>query len=211
MLENITWFGHDTFKITGEMVVYTDPYKIKKLDTADLILITHSHYDHCSPDDVAKVSGDKTVIVAPKDCAAKLKGNIKITAPGDKFTAAGVEIEAVPAYNTNKNFHPKSNGWVGYIFTLDSKRYYLAGDTDHIVEMKSIKDIYAAFLPVSGVYVMTADEAAQAACDIAPKFAVPMHYGDIVGTKKDAARFAAEIRRLNASGPKIEPVILPQH
>lgn len=211
MLDNITWFGHDTFKITGKTVIYTDPYKIKKRDAADLILITHSHYDHCSIDDIAKVSGDKTVIVAPKDCASKLKGNVKIAAAGDKFTVEGVEVEAVPAYNTDKTFHPKSNGWVGYIFTLDSKRYYLAGDTDHIVEMKSINDIYAAFLPVSGVYVMTADEAALAALDIAPQFAIPMHYGDIVGTKEDAKRFAAEIKRLTASGHKIEPVILPQH
>ncbi|WP_420264684.1 MBL fold metallo-hydrolase [Candidatus Magnetominusculus dajiuhuensis] len=211
MLDNITWFGHDTFRITGGCVVYTDPYKIKRADTADIILITHSHFDHCSPDDVAKVIGDKTVIVATKDCAAKLRGNIKIAAPGDFLTAAGVEIEAVPAYNTNKSFHPKSNRWVGYIFTLDGKRYYLAGDTDYIVEMRSIRDIYAALLPVSGTYVMTADEAARAALDIAPQFAVPMHYGDIVGTKKDAERFADEIKRLSASGPKIETVILPCH
>ncbi|MBF0553988.1 MAG: MBL fold metallo-hydrolase [Nitrospirae bacterium] len=211
MLDNITWFGHDTFKITGGHVVYTDPYKIKKPDTADLILITHSHFDHCSPDDAAKVTGDKTVIIAPKDCAAKLRGNIKIAAPGNKFTAAGIEIEAVPAYNTNKNFHPKSNGWVGYIFTLDGKRYYLAGDTDLIPDMMYVKDIYAAFLPVSGTYVMTAEEAAHAACDIAPKFAVPMHYGEVVGTIKDAERFAGEIRRLSAGGPKIEAVILPRH
>ncbi|MEO5361889.1 MAG: MBL fold metallo-hydrolase [Nitrospirota bacterium] len=211
MLDNVTWFGHDSFKITDGLVVYTDPYKIKKPDAADLILITHSHFDHCSVDDIAKVSGDKTVIVAPKDCAAKLKGNIKIAAPGDKFTAAGIEVESVPAYNTNKDFHPKSNSWVGYIFTLCGKRYYIAGDTDHIAEMKTLKAIYAAFIPVSGVYVMTADEAARAAVDIAPQFVVPMHYGDIVGTLKDAQRFADEIKRLTVSGPKIETVILPQH
>ncbi|MBF0319354.1 MAG: MBL fold metallo-hydrolase [Nitrospirae bacterium] len=210
MLDNIIWFGHDSFKFTGDKTVYIDPYKIKKSDKADLILITHGHFDHCSPEDIAKVTGDKTIIVAPKDCALKLKGNVKIAAPGDKFSVTGIEIEAVPAYNTNKDFHPKSNAWVGYVFTLDGKRYYHAGDTDHIPEMKTLKDIYAALIPISGVYVMTADEAAHAALDIAPKFAVPMHYGEVVGTKKDAERFAAELRRLSAAGTNIEPVILSQ-
>ncbi|MCG6551501.1 MAG: MBL fold metallo-hydrolase [Candidatus Magnetominusculus sp. LBB02] len=209
MLDNITWFGHDSFKITGTQTVYTDPYKIKKRDAADIILITHSHFDHLSQEDIAKVSTDKTIIIAPKDCAAKLKGNVKTASPGDKFTVSGIEIEAVPAYNVNKDFHPKSNGWVGYIFAIDARRYYIAGDTDLIPEMRAFKDIYVAMLPVSGVYVMTALEAARAAIDIAPQFAIPMHYGDIVGTVKDAERFIAEIKHLTASGPKIEPVILP--
>ncbi|MBF0516781.1 MAG: MBL fold metallo-hydrolase [Nitrospirae bacterium] len=211
MLDNITWFGHDSFKITGEITVYTDPYKIKKADAADLILITHSHFDHCCPEDIAKVTGSNTVIVATRDCAATLTGNVKTAAPGDKLTAAGIEIEAVAAYNTNKSFHPKTNGWVGYIFAFAGKRYYIAGDTDLIPEMKSMHDIYAALLPVSGTYVMTADEAARAAIEIAPKYAVPMHYGAIVGSIKDAQRFAAEVKRLSGGASNIETVILPQH
>ncbi len=193
MIENIHWLGHDTFKISGEKVIYTDPFKIKKEDAADLILITHEHYDHCSPDDVKKIQKSDTFIVAPPDCAAKLSGNVKTVAPGDKLTAGGIEIEAVPSYNTNKQFHTKSRNWVGYIITVNGQRIYLAGDTDFIPEMKTFKaDI--ALLPVSGTYVMTAEEAVKAALAIKPKIAVPMHYDSIVGTKKDAKKFAEGLK-----------------
>lgn len=189
MTENIHWLGHDTFKITGEKVIYTDPFKLKKKDTADIILITHEHYDHCSPEDVKKIQGSSTVIVAPSDCASKFTGNVKKVRPGDKINVNGIDIEAVPSYNTNKQFHTRDRNWVGYIFTVNGKRIYLAGDTDYIPEMKNIKaDV--ALLPVSGTYVMTADEAVKAALDIKPKVAIPMHYNSIVGTEKDAKQFA---------------------
>ncbi|MBA4349581.1 MAG: Zn-dependent hydrolase [Thermodesulfovibrio sp.] len=202
MIKDIHWLGHDTFKITGEKVIYTDPFKIKKKDTADIILITHEHFDHCSPDDVKKIQGTNTVIVATSDCAKKLTGSVKIVKPGDKITVGGVEIEAVPAYNTNKQFHPKDKGWVGYVFTVSGKIIYIAGDTDYIPEMKTFKNIDIALLPVSGTYVMTAEEAAKAALDIKPKIAIPMHYGSIVGNKNDADRFAEKLKG------KIEVVIL---
>lgn len=203
MTGNIHWLGHDTFRIEGEQLIYTDPFNIKKKDKADIILITHEHRDHCSPDDVKKIQGPETVIVATSDCAAKLKGNIKVVKPGDKIEIKGVKIEAVPSYNTNKQFHTKDRGWVGYVFTVKDQRVYLAGDTDHIPEMKNIKaDI--ALLPVSGTYVMTAEEAAQAALDIKPKAAIPMHYGSIVGTKDDALKFAEKLKG------KIDVVILPE-
>ncbi|MBF0521060.1 MAG: MBL fold metallo-hydrolase [Nitrospirae bacterium] len=191
MLENIKWVCHDCFKITGEKTIYTDPYNIKKPDKADLIFITHTHFDHFSPDDIRKISGQNTAFVVPHDCAFKLTGNVKVAMPGDKFTVSGIEVEAVPAYNTNKNFHPKANNWLGYIFKVNGIRIYLAGDTDHIPEMRALSNIDIAFLPVSGTYVMTADEAAAAALDIKPKIAaIPMHYATIVGTKEDAKRFA---------------------
>lgn len=203
MIKNIHWLGHDTFKIIGEKVIYTDPFKVKKADRADIILITHEHRDHCSPDDVKMLQGPSTVIVAPADCAAKLKGNIKIVKPGEKIEVAGIKIETVPAYNTNKQFHTKDRGWVGYIFTIAGERIYLAGDTDFIPEMANFKaDI--ALLPVSGTYVMTADEAVQAALDIKPKIAVPMHYGSIVGSADDAKRFAEKLKG------KITVEILPE-
>jgi len=201
MIKDIHWLGHDTFKITGEKVIYTDPFKITKKDEADIILITHEHYDHCSPDDVKAVQGPDTVILAPSDCAKKLSGRVKVVKPGDKMTVEGIEVEAVPSYNTNKQFHPKANGWVGYIFTVKGQRIYLAGDTDYIPEMKTFRaDI--ALLPVSGTYVMTAEEAVKAALDIKPTLAIPMHYGSIVGSEKDARVFSDGLKG------KIEVTIL---
>ena len=203
MVKDIHWLGHDTFKIVGEKVIYTDPFNIKKKDTADIILITHEHFDHCSPGDVKALQGPKTVIVATPDCAKKLSGNIKTVRAGDKITVEGIEIEAVPSYNTNKNFHPKDNEWVGYIFTVRGQRIYLAGDTDYIPEMKNFK-VDIALLPVSGTYVMTAQEAVNAALDINPRIAIPMHYDSIVGTKDDAKTFAIGLKG------KIEVVLLKQ-
>ena len=203
MVENIHWLGHDSFKVAGrDVTVFTDPFRLKKSDRADIILITHDHYDHCSPDDVKRIQKEDTVIVTTPDCADKLSGNIKTVKPGDRLEVKGVLIEAVPAYNTNKQFHPRDRNWVGYIFTVDGRRIYLAGDTDYIPEMKTFKDIDVALLPVSGTYVMTADEAVQAALDIHPKVAIPMHYGSIVGTESDAEGFAGALKG------KIEVVIL---
>lgn len=194
MVKDIRWLGHDTFKITGTKVIYTDPFKIKREDAADIILITHDHFDHCSPEDVKKIQGPGTVIVATSDCASKLSGSLKTVRPGDKITVGAVEIEAVPSYNTNKEFHTKDRGWVGYIITMDGRRIYLAGDTDYIPEMKTFKNIDIALLPVSGTYVMTADEAVRAALDIRPALAIPMHYGSIVGGRGDAERFAEALK-----------------
>ena len=189
MLENIKWLGHAGFKITGEKTVYIDPFKINDREPADIIIITHEHFDHLSPEDIKKIQTGTTVIVATPDCYSKVSGNVKIITPGKTLVVDGIKIEAVPAYNLNKHFHPKANAWIGVIAAINGKRIYHAGDTDNIPEMSNLKNIDVALLPVSGTYVMTAEEAADAANKINPKVAVPMHYGAIVGTKADAERF----------------------
>jgi L-ascorbate metabolism protein UlaG (beta-lactamase superfamily) len=191
MAENIFWLGHDSFRLKGKKVVYIDPWKLAPgAEKADVILVTHDHYDHFSKDDIAKISKADTVVVAPPVVANQLGPKTLVAKPGDQLSAAGVIIEVVAAYNPNKKFHPKSAGHVGYIVTLNGKRIYHSGDTDLIPEMAQIKaDI--ALLPVSGTYVMTAVEAAEAASTIKPTLAIPMHYGDpdVVGTRSDAEEF----------------------
>jgi len=189
VVKNITWLGHDGFLIKGDgKAIVIDPFQVKQCELADIILVTHEHYDHCSPEDIQKIQKASTVIVTEADSARKLSGDVRVVQPGDKLTVSGIPIEAVPAYNTNKNFHPKQNGWLGFVVTVDGVRIYHAGDTDLIPEMDSLKtDI--AILPVSGTYVMTAEEAVEAAKTIKPKLAIPMHFGAIVGSTDDAWRF----------------------
>jgi len=189
VVKNITWLGHDGVLIKGNgKAIIIDPFQIKECEPADIILVTHEHYDHCSPEDINKVRKDSTMIVTEADSAKKLSGDVRVVQPGDKLTVSGIEIEAVPAYNTNKNFHPKQNGWLGFIVAVDGVRIYHAGDTDLIPEMGSL-EVDIAILPVSGTYVMTAEEAIEAAKIIKPKLAIPMHYGAIVGSADDARRF----------------------
>jgi L-ascorbate metabolism protein UlaG (beta-lactamase superfamily) len=203
LLNKIHWLGHDGFRIDASKVLYLDPYQMKSTVPADIILVSHDHFDHCSPDDIQKILKKDTVIITDKASACKLTGDVRVVQPGDRLTVLGVEVEIVPAYNTNKQFHPKSDGKLGFIITIDGARVYHAGDTDFIPEMKKIKaDI--ALLPVSGTYVMTADEAVEAALAIHPKFAIPMHYGAIVGSESDAKQFADKLKG------KIEVKILPQ-
>ncbi len=189
MIERIHWLGHDSFRIDGEMTIYIDPWNLKSgAAKADIILITHDHYDHCSPADIAEIQKADTEIVCVSESKGKLSGKLRVAAPGDGFKIGEVEIDAVPAYNLVKAFHPKKKKWVGYIITIEGERIYHAGDTDFIPEMGAIRcDI--ALLPVSGTYVMTAEEAVQAAEALKPKIAVPMHWGEIVGSEKDARYF----------------------
>jgi L-ascorbate metabolism protein UlaG (beta-lactamase superfamily) len=188
LIKKIHWLGHDGFRIDGDKIIYIDPYQIKGGPKADMILITHEHFDHCSPDDVLKIQQSKTVIVTEKDSAKKLKGDVRVIKPGDALSIDQVKIEAVPSYNVDKQFHPKKNGWLGFILEIDGVRVYHAGDADFIPEMKNLK-VDIALLPVSGTYVMTADQAIKAALAIKPKLAIPMHYGAIVGSVEDAVKF----------------------
>jgi len=196
--------AHDCFMIKGsesKKVIYVDPYKVNGGDyePGDIILITHMHSDHCSPPDIRMLSDLNTVIITVADCQSKLSGlevkGVSLVEPGEKLTIQGLKIEAHAAYNINKfrspgiPYHPKENQWVGFVIEIDGVRIYHTGDTDVIPEMQQIQNIDVALLPVSGTYVMTAEEAAKAANIIKPKLAIPMHYGVIVGDMSDAEKF----------------------
>ena len=200
----ITWLGHDGFRIQNGQVVYIDPFQIESGDPkADLLLISHEHFDHCNPDDLKKVVTPNTVVVAhaqSKDELSKVKvKEVKIIKPGDKIKIGDVNVEAVPAYNVNKfrepgkAFHPKEDGKLGFVVTVKGVRIYHTGDSDHIPEMRGLRpDI--ALVPVSGTYVMTSQEAVEAVASIDPKVAIPMHYGAIVGDQRDADAFKKQLK-----------------
>lgn len=204
MLDKIWWLGHSSVKIDGEKVIYIDPWKLQNPGKADIVLISHSHGDHLSTEDVEKVRGENTVIITTADCASQLAGDVRTVKPGDTVRVDDVTVEAVPSYNANKDFHPRENDWVGFVITVGGTRIYYCGDTDVIPEMKAITaDIVIA--PVGGTYTMTADEAAAMVNDMKPEAAIPIHYGDIVGSIEDAERF----RDLCECRVDIKPVVMP--
>ena len=196
MLENIEVLYHSSIKINKGVIIYFDPFKIdKEYHDADIIFITHSHYDHYSEEDILKVRKENTCIVAPFDLLDNLltlgftKESITTVKPNENYNVNGLTFKTIPAYNTNKSFHPKSNNWVGYLLTLNDTIYYIAGDTDITEENKQVKcDV--AFVPIGGTYTMDYKEAAELINEIKPKIAVPTHYATIVGTKEDGINFS---------------------
>ena len=208
MLENIEVLYHSSIKINKEKTIYIDPFKIDKdYNDADIVFITHDHFDHYSEEDIDKVINENTTIIIPEELLTKIlrkginKNAIITVEPNKKYIVQGIKFETIPAYNTNKTFHPKENDWIGYIIMLDGIRYYIAGDTDITEENKKVKcDV--AFVPVGGTYTMDFKEAAQLINEIQPKIAVPIHYGSVVGTKQDATDF---IKLLH---PSIKGIIL---
>jgi len=187
----LKWLGHAGFKICHEdTVIYIDPWKLKDSPhDATLVLVSHSHYDHYSPEDIARVSGADTKLIASADVVTKEK-NGEMIINGLTVDLGSVRLDGVAAYNPSKQFHPKANNWVGFVIEVGSKRIYYAGDTDLTDEMKALENIDVALLPVGGTYTMNATEAAGAISHIMPKLAIPYHWGDIVGDRSDAEQFA---------------------
>ena len=204
-MKNIEVLYHSSIKITKEKVIYIDPFKINEnYNDADLIFITHEHYDHYSEEDIEKVIKQDTKIIIPEGMKSKLleknfkEENIVTVEPNCNYVIEGISFETIPAYNINKQFHPKEKGWVGYILEIDGIRYYIAGDTDVTEENKKVK-CNVAFVPVGGTYTMNYKEAAYLVNEIKPNIAVPIHYGSIVGTKDDAFNFI-ELLDTNING-----------
>ncbi|MDP4039162.1 MAG: MBL fold metallo-hydrolase [Candidatus Pacearchaeota archaeon] len=214
----LEFLGHDGFLINyKDKKIVIDPYNLQKRIDADIILITHGHYDHCSIKDLEKVIKLGSIVVCPADCQSKLlkfeKINLQIIEAGEVLDFGNVKIEAVSAYNINKDFHPKSEGWIGYIVKLDGVVIYHAGDTDYIPEMQKLSGYgkhgnkFVVLLPVSGKYVMDSEEAVDAASIMSPDVAVPMHYGaGVAGTIEDAKRFVELCKERNINAVLLEKI-----
>lgn len=198
----LEWLGQSGFLIKNNKIIYIDPYSLARNEPkADLILITHSHSDHCSLQDIEKILKQGTTIVVPPDCQSKITKfenvEMQIMIPGDEISVQGVKVQAVPAYNNSGEFHPKSEEWSGYVLKFDKVIIYHAGDSDLIPEMQKLSGYgkkdneFVALLPIGGKYTMNFEEAAAAASMIKPTIAIPMHYGGIVGSKEDAEKFVA--------------------
>lgn len=192
----LKWLGHSAFVIkTEENIIYIDPYKISGGEKANIILITHPHYDHCSLQDINKIVEDKTIAIVPADCQSKIARldnvDMRIIDVGQTIDFGEIKIGAVPAYNINKEFHPKGERWLGYVLKVGKVIIYHAGDTDLIPEMEKLRGkVNVALLPVSGTYTMNAEEAAEAAEVINPSLAVPIHWGaGVAGERRDAENF----------------------
>lgn len=200
MINNIEWLGHSTLKILGDKIIYIDPYDIKNnYNDADIIFITHSHYDHFSVEDIKKCLKSDTKIVITEDLLDNTleigfeRDNIINVLPNNTYQLEEISFSTIPAYNIDKKYHPKENNWVGYIINIKGKNYYIAGDTDITDEAKKVKcDV--AFLPIGGTFTTNAEEAAMLANIIEPKVVIPIHYGTLVGTKEDAIKFKEKVK-----------------
>lgn len=201
MVEKIQVLTHSSIRIESRLgVIYADPFEIaEESHDAAYILVTHEHHDHFSPEDIRKIAKEDTILIVPESMkkkageAAALVQSIETMTPGTKRRIKDLEIEAVPAYNQRKPFHPKRAGWVGYILTLEGRRIYIAGDTDFVKENETLRcDI--ALVPIGGTYTMNAEKAAAFINAIAPEIAIPTHYGNIVGKEGDAETFASLVK-----------------
>ena len=194
MLEGIEVLCHSSIRFDKGIVIYFDPFKIEKnYNDADIVFITHDHYDHYSLEDIRKVIKKDTALVLPTSLLEKAlhdgfeRDDIVTVEPNKSYHVKGIKFSTVPSYNVNKQFHPKENNWVGYLIEMNGVTYYISGDTDITEENKQVKcDV--AFVPVGGTYTMDYKEAAELANTIEAKVVIPTHYGLIVGDKEDGER-----------------------
>jgi len=212
----INWLGHAGFKIKNSKIIYIDPYQIKgDCEKADLVLITHSHYDHCSIEDIRKVVHEGTTVVMPADCQSKITKlqipvKMIVVEPGQELEIVSMRVDIFPSYNVDKSFHVFDEGWVGYLIKMNDVLIYHAGDTDLISEMQKLTGYkqadkkFVALLPVGGRFTMSAEEAADAAKLIKPDVAIPMHYGSVVGDEKDAEEFKELCEEYGIEGKILE-------
>ena len=186
---NIEVNTQNSIKISLDKIIYFDPFKImEEKHDADYIFITHSHYDHMDKESIEKIKNDNTIIIAPKsienDVRDILVKDYIFLNPNDEITIDNMNIKTIPAYNIQKEFHPRNNNWLGYIVNINNVTYFIAGDTDNTPEINNVKcDI--AFIPIGGHYTMGVDEATALLKVINPKIVIPTHYGSIVGSKED--------------------------
>jgi len=216
----IDYLGHSGFMISngnGKKIVI-DPYNVSdRVEKADLILVTHSHYDHCSIKDIEKLAKKGTIVVIPADAQSKITKikdvEMQIIESGEEFAFGPVKVQAVPAYNVEKDFHPKSEGWMGFVIKISDVIVYHAGDTDKIPEMSKLsgygkrENNFVVLLPISGGYTMGVDDAIDAASLINPDVVVPMHYGaGVEGTLEDAKRFVDGCKKLGLRAEILEKI-----
>ena len=214
----ISYLGHSGFLINNGKKIAIDPYNVSdKVEKVDVILLTHSHYDHCSIKDIEKLSREGTIIVATPDCQSKVMNvdgvTLEVVEVGDNIDVGGIKIECVPSYNKEKDFHPKSEGWVGYIVKFKEVIVYHTGDSDFIPEMQRLSGYgkhgneFVGLFPVSGKFVMDPEEAAEAASVISPDLCIPMHYGaGVAGTIEDAERFVELCKEKGLNAKILEKV-----
>ncbi len=214
MLDYITINAHSSICMKGEKVLYFDPFRFaadNRAHDADVIFVTHDHFDHYSPEDIARIIKDETIFVAPTSTAALIAeafpqyaSKIIAVKPGESLQVAGIDVEAVAAYNPIKEqFHPKRENWVGYVVTVAGQRHYICGDMDVTEEGKNVKcDVL--LLPVGGTYTMDAKEAIELVRAIQPTYAIPTHYGEVAGGEACGSVFAEEVSKTGLATKVVE-------
>ncbi len=205
-LDHITVNTQSSIRIEGSQILYFDPYLIQaSRHDADIVFITHDHYDHFEPDSILKVRKESTVLVAPESMKKKVLSDSGVSSdkcffyrPGESHDLENLVVETIPAYNKLKPFHPKGKKWQGYVVKMDDVRYYVSGDTDVNEDIRKVRcDV--ALIPIGGHFTMDKKQAVEYVADIKPGAVIPTHYGSIVGNKTDGQYFRKRLEEIDKS------------